>query len=100
MFYGFIFHDALHFRINGEDVIVDLGEVIKNCRWDEFEAWLDAHHDLLIQHHEAKAPYSSVGSTPSLVQRETPPGGRNDGEGHFECKLANCRPKTRPSWKK
>ena len=38
----------------------------------EFEAWLDAHHDSLIQHHEAEAPDSSVGSTPSLSQRDSP----------------------------
>jgi len=53
---------------------------IENCRWDEFEAWLDAHHDLLIQHYKAEAPDLSVKSMPSLVQRETPPGGRNNGD--------------------
>jgi len=44
---------------------------------------------------EAEAPDSSVGSAPFLMQRETSPGGRNDGESHLECKLA----KVRPSWK-
>ena len=58
----------------------NLTEAIENYRWGEFVAWLDAHHDLLIQHHEAEAPDSSVGSAPSLVQRETSPGGRNDGD--------------------
>jgi len=72
MFYAFIFRDALRFRISGEDIMVDLAEGIENCRWAEFEAWLDAHHDLLIQYHEAEALDSSVGSAPSLVQRETP----------------------------
>jgi len=38
MFYTFIFQDALHFGISGEDVIVDLAEVIENYRWLEFEA--------------------------------------------------------------
>jgi len=69
MFYAFIFQDALHFGITNEDVMVDLQEAIENCRWAEFEAWFDAHHDL-IQHHEAEAPDSSVGSAPSFVQRE------------------------------
>jgi len=49
--------------------MVDLAEAIENCRWAKFEAWLDAHHDLLIKHHEAEAPNSSVGSAPSLVQK-------------------------------
>jgi len=57
--------------------MVDLAEAIENCRWAEFEAWLDAHHDLLIQHHEVKAPDSSVESVASLMQRETPSRGRN-----------------------
>ena len=46
----------------------------------EFEAWLDAHHDLLIQHHVAKAQHSSVRSAHSLVMREIPPRVRNDGD--------------------
>jgi len=44
--YAFIFQDAFRFRINGEDVMVDLAEAIENYRWREFEAWLDAHYDL------------------------------------------------------
>ena len=67
MFYAFIFQDALCFEISGEDIMVDLAKAIQNCRWGEFEAWLDAHHDLLIQHHEAEVPDSSVGSAPSLL---------------------------------
>jgi len=80
MFYAFIFQDALRFRISGEDVMVDLVEAIENYRWCEFEAWLDAHHDLLIQHHKTEASDSSSRSAPSLLQRETPLGGRNDGD--------------------
>ena len=53
--------------------MADLAKVIENCNWVEFEAWLDAHHDLLIHHHEAESPDSSIGSVPSLVQREPPP---------------------------
>jgi len=67
MFYAFIFQDTLPLRISHEDVMFDLAEEIKNCRWGKFEAWFDAHHDLLIQHHEAKAPDLSVGSSPSLL---------------------------------
>jgi len=77
MFYAIVFQDALRFGICGEDVMADLVEAIENCRWAEFKAWLDAHHDLLIQHHEAKAPDLSIGSTPSLVPSEPPSGWRN-----------------------
>jgi len=69
MFYAFIFQDTLRFGISGEDVMVDLTEVIKNCRWAEFEAWLGAHLDLLIQHQKVEAPYSSAGSALSLMPR-------------------------------
>jgi len=62
MFYAFVLQDALHFGICGENVMADLLEVIENSRW----AWLDAHHDSLIQHHEAEASDSSVGSVLSL----------------------------------
>jgi len=67
MFYAFIFRDALRFRISSEDVMVDLEEAIENCRWAEFKAWLDAHHDLLIQNLEVEAPDSSAKSAPSLM---------------------------------
>jgi len=77
MFYAFILQDALRFGISDEDIMIDLTEAIENYSWGEFEAWLDAHHDLLIQHREGEAPDSSIGSAPSLVQRETPSGGRN-----------------------
>jgi len=77
MFYAFVFQVALHFGICGEDVMADLADAIENCRWAELEAWLDAHHDSLIKHHEAEAPASSVGSTSSLSRREPPSGGRN-----------------------
>jgi len=97
MFYDFISQDALCFGISGKDVIVDLAEAIENCRWVEFEAWLDAHHDLSIQHHEAKAPDSSVGSAPSLVQRETPSGWRNVGD---EATSSASSPKLGPHRKK
>jgi len=59
--------------------MIDLAEAIENYSWGEFEAWLDAHHDLLIQHHEGEAPDLSIESAPSRVQRETPSGGRNVG---------------------
>ena len=77
--------------------MVDLTEAIKNCRWDEFEAWLDGHHDLLIQHHEAEAPDLSVGSAPSLVHTETPSGGRNVGD---EAISSASSPKSGPHEKK
>jgi len=60
--------------------MVNLAKAIENCRWGEFETWLDAHHDLLIQHHEAEALDSSARSTPSLMQNETTPRGKNDGD--------------------
>jgi len=59
----------------------------------EFEAWLDAHHDLLIQHHKAEAPDSSVGSVPSLMQREPPYGEGNVGE---EATSSASPPKSGP----
>jgi len=97
MFYAFIFQDALYFEISGKDVMVDLAEAIESCGWAEFEAWLDAHDDLLIQHHEAETPDSSVRSAPSLVQRETPSGGRNVGD---EATLSASSPKSGPHGKK
>jgi len=63
MFYAFIFQDVLRFGIYGKDVMANLAKVIENCKWEE----LDAHHDLLIHHHKAKAPDLSVESVPSLV---------------------------------
>ena len=32
MFYAFVFQDALHFEICGEDVKADLAKAIENCR--------------------------------------------------------------------
>jgi len=58
---------------------------------------LDAHHDLLIQHHEAEASDSTVESMPSLVQRETPLGGRNDSD---EATSSASSPKPSPHGKK
>ena len=75
MFYTFVFQDALRFRICGKDVRTDLMEVIENCKWAEFEAWLDSHHDLLIQQDEVEAPDSSVRS--ALCGEGAPFGGRN-----------------------
>ena len=80
MFSAFVFQDALRFGICGKDVIGDLAEAIENCRWAEFKAWLEAHPDLLIQHHEVEALDSSAKSASSLVQRELPSGGRNVGD--------------------
>ena len=97
MFYAFVFQDALYLEISGEDVMVNLAEAIENCRWAEFEAWLDTHHDLLIQHHKDEAPDSSVGTAPSLVQRETPSGGRNVDD---EATLSASLPKSGPHGKK
>jgi len=82
MFYASIFQDALHFVISGEDVMVNLAEAIENYRWGEFKAWLDVHHDLLIQHREVEAPDSSVESAPSLVQRGP----------HLEGEMSAMRP--------
>jgi len=70
MFYAFIFQDALHFEICGEDVVADLAEAIEHYRWAEFEARLDVHHASLIQHREAKDPDSNVRIAPSLAQGE------------------------------
>jgi len=56
MFYAFVFQDVLRFGICGEDVMAKLVEAIENRKWAEFEAWLDVHHDLLIQHHEVETP--------------------------------------------
>jgi len=58
--------------------MISVAKAIENHEWGEFETWLDAYNVLLIQHHEVEALNSSVGSTPSFVQRGTPPGGRND----------------------
>ena len=58
---------------------------------------MDAHHDLLIQHHEAEAPDSSVGSAPSLVHGEAPSGGRNIGN---EATSSASSPKSGPHGKK
>ena len=80
MFCAFIFQDDLPFEISDEDIMVNLEEVIENYRWGEFKIWLDVHHDLLIQYHKAVALNSSAGSTSSLMQKETPPRGRNDGD--------------------
>jgi len=46
----------------------------------EFEAWLDPHHDLLIQHHKIEALGLGVKSVPSLVLREPLYRGKNDGD--------------------
>ena len=80
MFYAFIFQDVIWFGITDEDARISLNDAIKNHEWGEFEAWPDTHRDLLIQRHKIEAPNSSVGSMSALLQRETPPGGKNDGE--------------------
>ena len=77
MLYAFIFQDAIRFKIRGKDVMVNLAEAIDNCRCAKFEAWLDAHHDLLLQQHEVEALNSSVKSAPFLLQRGIPSGWRN-----------------------
>ena len=82
MLYAFVFQDALHFKICGKDIMADLAEAIKNCTWAEFEARLDGHHDLLIQHHEPEAPDSSVESAPSLCR----------GSPHLEGEMLAMRP--------
>jgi len=97
MFYAFVFQDVLRFGICGEAVLADLVEAIENRRWAEFKAWLDVHHDLLIQHHETKAPNSSGRSAPSLVQREPPFGGRNVGD---EATSSGSSPNSGPRGKK
>ena len=61
--------------------MVDHTEAIENYRWGEFKAWLEAHNDLLIQHHKVEAPDSSARSVSSLVQTKTPLEGRNNGDG-------------------
>jgi len=63
----------------------------------DFEAWLDAHYDLLIQYHEAEALDSSVGSAPSLVQWKTPSRGRDVGD---EATSSAGSPKSGPYGKK
>ena len=80
MFDAFIFQDALRFGVIDEDAMISLAKAIGNHEWDELEAWLETHHDLLIQHYKAEAPDLSVRSAPFLVLRETPPEGRNDGD--------------------
>jgi len=70
--------------------MADLAEAIENCRWVELEAWMDVHHDSLIQHHEVDAPNPSVRSAPSLSQREP----------HLEGEMSGMRPsrvQARPS---
>ena len=77
--------------------MANLMKAFENCKWVEFEAWLDAHHDLLINHHEADAPDSSVRSVPSLVQRKPPVRGRNVSD---EATLSASSPKSDPHGKK
>jgi len=67
MFYAFIFQDDLLFCFIDEDAMVNLAEAISHYEWGEFESWLDAHHDLLIQRHEVKASDTSIGGGHSLV---------------------------------
>ena len=38
------------------------------------------NYDLLIQHHKVQALDLSVESAPSLMQREIPPEGKNNGD--------------------
>jgi len=71
IFYASVFQDVIRFGIIGEDVTACLSKTIENYTWGELEAWLDAHHDLLIQRHEViEAPSSRVGSTTSIVRSE------------------------------
>jgi len=67
MLYAFIFQDALYFGFINEDAMINLAEDIENHKWVVFQPWMDAHHDLLIQHHEVKALDSSVRRAPSLM---------------------------------
>ena len=97
MFYAFVFQDVLRFEICCEDVRANLVEAIEDCKWAEFEAWLDAYHDLFIHHPRAEAPNLCVGSVHSLVQREPLFGGRNDGN---TATLTASLPKSDPNEKK
>ena len=96
MFYAFVFQDALHFGLCGKDVMAELADAIQNCRWAKLEAWLDVHRDSLIQHYEAGAPASSIGSASSPSRREPPSGGGNAGD---EATLGASTAKSGPSRK-
>ena len=63
-FYALVLEDTIRFGIIGKDIMINLVKEIENHKWGMFEAWLDAHHDLLIQWHEAEAMDSSMGSMP------------------------------------
>uniref|UniRef100_A0A7C8ZH26 Uncharacterized protein n=2 Tax=Opuntia streptacantha TaxID=393608 RepID=A0A7C8ZH26_OPUST len=80
MFYAFVFQDALHFGLCSKHVIPELADVIENCRWAALEAWLNAHRDSLIQHHEVEAPASSFRSASFSSQREPLSRRRNVGD--------------------
>ena len=81
MSYAFVFQDAIHFGLCDENVMTNLADAIEDCTWSELEAWLDNHHDALIQCHKAKALILGIGGASSPPQRNSPSKRRNGGDG-------------------
>jgi len=68
MFYTFVFQGVLHYGLCDEYVMASVTVTIEDCRWAEFEAWLDNLCGALIQRHETEAPAPNTGAPSSPPQ--------------------------------